>query len=319
MSSSDVVWITGAQGFIGHHLVQALCAAGTPVVAFYRPSGDGRSDSVNDRAFPLSAAGFAAALDRHGTPQRAYHLAGGPTVGASFGDPGADFQSNIVTTELLLEALRGKMVPLVLASSAAVYGEGHAGSIRSDSPTNPSSPYGTHKLLAEQLVQAHCRFFGLSATILRLFSVYGTGLRKQLLFDVCGRLAVSQPGTPLTLSGTGAERRDWLDASDVAAAMIGLDDPTPGEARLYNLASGDACQIREIAQHLLAAWGDRREIVFTNEVRSGDPFSLVADAGSLPPGFVPQVDIAQGISGFVSWFRADRSANGMAKSEGSLA
>jgi|APEBP8051073178_1049388.scaffolds.fasta_scaffold01327_19 UDP-glucose 4-epimerase len=319
MRVRDAVWITGAQGFIGRHLVRALGAAGTPVVTFRRASDVGTSDVEDDRVYPLSATGLATALDRHGTPQRAYHLAGGPTVGASFGDPGADFQSNVATTELLLETLRGKKVPLVLASSAAVYGEGHAAPIRSDSPTNPSSPYGTHKLLAEQLVQAHSRFFDLPATVLRLFSIYGTGLRKQLLFDVCGRLAASSGDAQLTLSGTGAERRDWLDARDLAAAMIGLEDPAPGEARLYNLASGRACPIHEIAQHLLAAWGGRREIVFTNEVRSGDPFSLVADPGSLPPGFVPQVEIAQGISDFVSWFRADRSAIGMPESEGPLA
>lgn len=311
MRFSDAVWITGAQGFIGRHLVRALSAVGTPVVTFHRASGGRRSGPADDLSFPLSAAGFAAALDRLGAPQRAYHLAGAPTVGASFGDPGSDFQSNVVTTELLLEALRGRKVPLVLASSAAVYGEGHSDPIRADTETIPSSPYGTHKLLAEQLVQAHARFFDQPVTILRLFSIYGTGLRKQLLFDVCGRLAASPPSTPLTLSGTGAERRDWLDARDVVAAMIGLEDPAPGESRIYNLASGRASRIREIAEYLVAAWGDRREIVFTNEVRNGDPFSLMADASSLPPGFVPKIDIDQGISSFVTWFRADRADTDM--------
>ena len=118
MRVRDAVWITGAQGFIGRHLVRALGAAGTPVVTFRRASDVGTSDVEDDRVYPLSATGLATALDRHGTPQRAYHLAGGPTVGASFGDPGADFQSNVATTELLLETLRGKKVPLVLASSA---------------------------------------------------------------------------------------------------------------------------------------------------------------------------------------------------------
>lgn len=315
MRFSDAIWITGAEGFIGRHLVRALGAVGTPIVTFHRTSGSRRAADADDLSFPLSATGFAAALDRHGRPRRAYHLAGGPTVSASFGDPGADFQSNVATTELLLEALRGQKVPLVLASSAAVYGEGHSDPIRADTMTTPSSPYGTHKFLAEQLVQAHARFFDQPATILRLFSIYGTGLRKQLLFDVCGRLAASSSSTPLTLSGTGAERRDWLDATDVAEAMISLEDPAPGESRIYNLASGRASPIREIAEYLVAAWGDRREIVFTNEVRNGDPFSLVADVSSLPPGFEPQVDIAQGVSSFVSWFRTNCADTDMSGTE----
>lgn len=314
MTFSDAVWVTGSQGFIGRHLLQALDGVGAPVVTFYRASGAHQSDAAADLSFPLSADGLAAALDRHGVPQRAYHLAGGPTVGASFCEPSADYQSNVATTELLLEALRGHKVPLVLASSAAVYGDGHTDPIRVDTETAPSSPYGTHKLLAEKLVEAHVRFFDLPATILRLFSIYGSGLRKQLLFDVCGRLAASQPSTPLTLSGTGEERRDWLDAADVAAAMIGLEDPQPGALRIYNLASGHPFRIRDIAEYLVDAWGDQREIIFTNQVRSGDPFSLVADASSLPPGFEPQVEVDQGISNFVSWFRADRAGTFMSGS-----
>ena len=309
--SREAVWITGAQGFIGSHLARTLTEAGERVVRFHRASGGGRSDSVDDRAFPLSAAGFAAALDRHGTPRRAYHLAGGPTVGASFGDPGADFQSNVVTTELLLESLRGKKVPLVLASSAAIYGEGHADPIRTDTPATPSSPYGTHKLLAEQLAQAHARFFDQPATILRLFSIYGSGLRKQLLFDVCGRLAASPPGTPLTLSGTGAERRDWLDVSDLAAAMQSLADPDPGEVRTYNLASGRASEIREVTTHLVAAWAEPRDVNFSGVSRPGDPISLVADPSSLPPGFAARIALADGIARFVSWFRTEALPNAL--------
>ena len=299
------VWVTGANGFIGSHLVRALQQTGKAIVTFHRDGAHPPAKPTEKRSFPLSVDGLAAARNQFGLPERVYHLAGGSTVGRSLANPHEDFLSNLVTTEILLEALKGEGVPLVLASSAAVYGEGHMEPIRGDATTRPSSPYGTHKSLAEQLVMSHARHFDLSATILRLFSVYGTGLRKQLLFDLCQRLSSSSSTTPLTLGGTGHERRDWIDVTDAVAAMQKIEDPAPGEVRVYNLATGRATETGDIAAMLLAAWGETREIVFNNQARPGDPFSLVADPSSLPPDFVAQVPPEQGIVRFVEWFRAN--------------
>lgn len=300
-----VVWITGADGFIGSHLVGALHQAGNTIVRFHRDAPHRVPVPIKKLSFPLSADGFAAARDQFGLPERVYHLAGGSTVGRSFANPHEDFLSNLVTTEILLEALRGEGVAIVFASSAAVYGEGHMAPIRRDSTTGPSSPYGVHKTLAEQLVISHARHFGLSATILRLFSVYGTGLRKQLLFDLCQRLASSSPDIPLTLGGTGREQRDWIEVTDAVTAMQKIEDPAPGDVRIYNLATGNATETGDVAAMLLAAWGETRDIVFNNQARPGDPFSLVAAPNSLPPDFIAKVPPQEGIERFVAWFRAN--------------
>ena len=297
------VWITGAQGFLGTHLVRVLAEAAVPVLGFGREPASlhhGMSDY-----YTHTAEGFAKALIAHGAPQRVFHLAGGATVGRSLSNPHGDFLSNVGTTEVLLEALRGAsvQVPIVFASSAAVYGEGHLGRIATSTAPTPSSPYGFHKVMAEQLLQANAQAFGFGVTVLRLFSIYGPGLRKQLLFDVCSRLGATPEVETLILGGTGAERRDWLHVHDTAAAMVAVADPAPGEMRLYNLASGRGTEIHTVAGELVEAWGCGRSVAFSGRTRAGDPFSLVADPASLPPGFAPREDLAAGLSEFVAWFR----------------
>lgn len=297
------VWITGAQGFLGRHLARVLAEKGMQALGFGRKPGPLHPDML--AFYPHTAEGFAASLKAHGAPRRVFHLAGGATVGRSLADPHGDFLSNVGTTEVLLEALRGAavQVPVVFASSAAVYGEGHTGGIQTSTVPTPSSPYGSHKVMAEQLLQAHAQDFGLGVTVLRLFSIYGPGLYKQLLFDACTRLSATPATETLTLGGTGAERRDWLHAYDTAAAMVAVDDPAPGEMQLYNLASGSGTEIRAIGNGLVEAWGDGRPVSFSGKTRAGDPFSLVADPASLPPEFSPHIDLADGLLEFVAWFR----------------
>lgn len=301
--SRGPTWVTGAQGFIGRHLAERLAQMEHRVVGF------GRAPVLRDRAeeadYPLSPEGLAAALTDHGCPSRVYHLAGGPTVGQSITEPHSDFLANVATTETLLETLRSfeQRVPIVLASSAAVYGAGHIGPIGVSDTLAPSSPYGYHKLMAEHLVRAHAETFDLPVSICRLFSIYGPGLHKQLLFDVCSRLSAAPKGAVLQLGGTGEEQRDWLHVSDAVEGLARLPSPSPGQVACYNLASAEPTSIRDITERLVEAWGEGGSVVFSGEPRPGDPFSLVSDRASLPPGFSPSIALSDGLAAFTLWFR----------------
>lgn len=304
-TTKPLVWITGVHGFIGRHLAKKLGESDHKIVGFTRSGTAEPPERSRFPLHPLSSEGLSAALTNHGSPDRVYHFAGGATVGSSFSNPHGDFLANVATTELLLETLRSLKVrvPLVLASSAAVYGNGHNSPISVSDGLAPSSPYGHHKLIAEQLVRAHANAFGLPATICRLFSIYGPGLRKQLLFDACTRLAEAPTGANLVLGGTGEERRDWLHVDDAVVGLYGLADPEAGQVQCVNLASGQPVAIREIAEELIRAWGEGGKALFSGETRPGDPFSLVADRKSLPAGFVPRVGLDEGLTALVAWFR----------------
>jgi UDP-glucose 4-epimerase len=148
--------------------------------------------------------------------------------------------------------------------------------------------------------------FGLQVALVRLFSVYGAGLEKQLIWDICCKL-VAGASYPLLLGGTGAEIRDWLHVSD-AAKLLWLAKETCGtRCEIINGGTGIGTAIREIAERVCRAWKVPAEVRFSGIARPGDPESLVADiARARAIGFEPAAALSDGIQEAVEWFRANR-------------
>jgi len=243
-----------------------------------------------------------------GTPDIVYHLAGGSSVGAAIGQPREDFFRTVVSTAELLEWLRleARQTRLVAISSAAVYGAGHTGPISETATPTPFSPYGHHKLMMEQLCRSYASTYGQAVTVARLFSVYGPGLQKQLLWDFCAKLAAG--GDTVQLGGTGEELRDWTHVQDIARALCSLADTPSSDVPIYNLGTGIATPVRAIATMLTRHWTDpenrRPAVAFSGQSRSGDPFSLVANGERLAAtGFRWQIEVAKGLAQYVDWYR----------------
>lgn len=307
-----VAWITGARGFVGRHLARHLSQQGDTVAGI----GHGIWPSLEASAWGLrywingeiDAPNLESLRRESGQPELIYHLAGGSSVGASIASPFEDFSRTVSSTARLLEWLR-TMSPeakVVAVSSAAVYGSGHSGPIPAGSPAQPYSPYGHHKLMMEQLCRSYAEAFDLRCIVVRLFSVYGPWLRKQLLWDLCSRLAADE--SPVRLGGTGAERRDWTDVRDVAR-LLELATSLPGDpGEVLDGGSGIATTVAEIATQVVRAWGSETPIEFTGVGRAGDPFSLVADDSRLRElGFLWEIPVMHGIDRYVRWFRGERT------------
>lgn len=303
------VWITGAHGFLGRGLARALADRGTAVAGV----GHGHWPESEAAAAGLShwinadihGGSLDLLLSRTGRPQVIYHLAGGSVVGPSFANPLEDFERTVHTTIRLLDWMRCRCpdLPLVAVSSAAVYGAGHAAPIAEDAPGTPYSPYGTNKAVMEALVRSYGRNFGLRAAVVRVFSAYGAGLRKQLLWDLCSRLAAGP--SELVLDGSGVERRDWIHTHDVARVLALAAERLPApEVPCVNGATGIGYSVAEFAQLVLEAWDDPCPVRFSGRSRPGDPLDLVADVTRLRQlGFAPQVSLEDGIRDYVGWFR----------------
>jgi UDP-glucose 4-epimerase len=306
---TSIAWITGAQGFLGTNLAGHLASNGTRVAGIGHGHWASTDAAAAGVAHWVNADIHTASLDLlmadAGRPDVIYHLAGGSAVGPSFANPLEDFERTVHTTVRLLDWVRLNCpeVAIVAVSSAAVYGAGHEGAIAETASGRPYSPYGYHKSIMETLCRSYGQNFGLRAAIVRVFSAYGSGLRKQILWDLCTRLRGTQG--ELQLDGTGHERRDWIHASDVARLLQMVADRLPStDVPVVNGATGEGHSVTEFVALVLDAWGGGRTVSFSGRSRPGDPVNLVADATRLHAvGFAPAIRLEQGIQAYVEWFR----------------
>ena len=302
------IWITGANGFIGRHLARHLHSAGHRVHGI----GHGQWPTLEATAWgidhwmnsEIDASGLDALLRLGGLPDRIFHLAGGSSVGASLANPHEDFARTVSTSARLLEWVRhnARDARVVAASSAAVYGSSCEGQIGEDVPTRPYSPYGHHKLMMEQVCRSYSEAFGVHCTIVRLFSVYGPWLRKQLLWDMCSR--VHAGADHLRLGGSGNELRDWVEITDVVRMLECASTQECDPMLLVNGGTGRGTPVSRIASLVVDAWARDIPVTFTGEARPGDPISLIARPSVLHSwGLASRVRVEDGIAGYVRWFQ----------------
>ena len=285
-------------------MARALGAAGCQVVALGHggwPEDEWRQWGISRwHACDITAGN----LQRHaGDVDAVVHCAGAADVAFSGVHPLESFAKTVSTTADVLELLRVRLprARLVLVSSAAVYGDTSGKPIGESDPVAPISVYGVHKQMAEELCACYARIYALRVSVLRLFSIYGPGLRKQLLWDACNKLAAGL----LSFAGTGAEMRDWLHVSDAAALAAALLQAETQPYRVLNGGTGTGASVSQVLEELSAALDVRGRVVFTGGERSGNPRSLVADstqARSL--GWRPAYDWRSGVREYARWFRS---------------
>lgn len=311
-----LVLVTGAKGFIGRNLSRWLNRHGAQVIGLghgainaEQLTQNGLADWVNG---DIDHANLQLLARRHGVPDAIYHLAGGSNVGRSVENPLEDFNRTVVTAAHLFEWVRLECprVAITIASSAAVYGQGYHGPIPEPSKLGPYSPYGAHKAMMEQLAKSYAENYGLRLAACRLFSVYGPGLEKQLIYDLCVKChrAIALGERQLELFGTGQEIRDWIHVDDVCQLLSLASSQASRDFPIINGGSGEGVAVRTVAEMVQHAFRVPIELVFNGQQRSGDPTSLLADISrAVKLGFAPQVNLSDGISQVVDSFRMGNS------------
>lgn len=294
------VLVTGAAGFLGRNIIKQLRAQGTEIHAIFN-----RPPALEDQAGLTSwQDGGVSPKTLNQLPdgiQSIYHCAGSGSVAHSLSNPEQDFQSNVFLTHTVLEYARRKAgMAVVLTSSAGIYGAVDTLPISITAPQRPVSPYGMNKLMSEMLARQYATYFDVPVAIVRLFSIYGPELRKQLLWDACNKL---QNGTA-SFFGTGAETRDWLHVSDATALLIKAAQSASTEAPTLNGGSGVSVSIKDTIAGLAERLGITDDIQFNGVTRAGDPQHYAADIQeALALGWTPDISFDAGLDDYVAWFQ----------------
>jgi UDP-glucose 4-epimerase len=273
--SRKTALITGAAGAIGCQMVRTMSAGGWRVIGLGHgapPPGLPLTDWIKGE---IEASNLETLATRQMRPDCVIHLAGGSMVGPSVIAPAEDFSRTVATSVRLLEWIRQKVpeAAVVLASSAAVYGDAGSHPIAETAPRVPLSPYGVHKMMMELAAESWARNFGVRVAIIRLFSVYGPGMCKQLVWEICTRLA--QGTRTLTLGGTGSETRDWIHIEDAAAIVADALRLASPSAPILNGCTGIGTSVHDVAHAVVAGFGAKADIGFSGQSRPGDPVHLV--------------------------------------------
>lgn len=294
--------VTGARGAIGQQVVASALARGMSVVGIGHggwPPGGMTLDQWLESDVDLD--GLRRLTSTAGRPDAVIHLAGGSLVGASISDPLRDHRRTVESTAALAAWHRAfaPAAPIVFVSSAAVYGSAHQGPIGETAELAPSSPYGRHKLEAELTLRTYAGRSGAEISILRPFSVYGPGLRKQLIWDLVGRALAEEP--PVWLGGTGREERDFVHITDAAECILDAVSLAQSGCPTFNVCTGIATPTAEIVRIVAAQLG-HVEVRFSGERRAGDPDVLVGDpALAKAAGLAPRRQLRNGLEETVDW------------------
>jgi UDP-glucuronate 4-epimerase len=316
--------VTGGVGFIGYHLVRALCARGDsvrilddfsdapyPVAMKLRNESDlagvaretGASievvrGCVTDRALARSlVAGTDGVL----------HLAGLAGVRPSFAEPARYARVNVEGTANLLEAAQGSGVELfLLASSSSVYGNATPLPANEDAPAIvPESPYASSKRGAELIASAMLRKTpAIRCPSLRFFTVYGPRQRPEMAITTFLRAILA--GRPITVFGDGSMRRDFTHVDDIVRGVLAAVDRAPQGFRVYNLGSGAPVTLAALVAAMAEAAG-RTPTVEHAPAPLGDVDATFADIARARAelDWTPKIALPDGLATVVTWLASE--------------
>ena len=296
--------VTGAAGFIGSHLTEALLARGDDVLAVdcFTDYYDPRDKEENASGFDVLRLDLAEEDLDLGGVDGVFHLAGQPGV-RSFGEAFPLYlRRNVLATQRVFQSAAEAGVRVVFASSSSVYGEAERHPTPEDARPEPISPYGVTKLACEQLARAYASGFGLDAVSLRYFTVYGPRQRPDMFFRRVCDLLLS--GGTFEIYGTGEQSRSFTEVSDAVSATIASMDGHAAGA-LYNVGGGDEASMLEAIALLERVSGRTLDVSHVDRAR-GDVARTKADVSRIAAdlGWAPRVPLADGLERMWAWASA---------------
>ena len=304
--------ITGGAGFIGSHLAEKLSPNHEVVILDDFSSGSEQNlrwaerkrnvslvtGSVTDASLVCSCAAGCDGI---------FHQAAIASVPASVRDPVGTHKVNCTGTVQVLEAARKTGTKsVVMASSAAVYGDAPALPKTESMVPEPKSPYAIHKCTGEYYGQVYASLYGLKTVSLRYFNVYGPRQNPSSPYSgVISRFASDAlQGTPLTIFGDGTQTRDFVYVADVVNANIrAMESDAQG---VFNVGTGRETDLLTLGEMIQSCTGNSPAVTF-EPAREGDIHRSCADIAKAESafGFVPEYSLQKGLEETLMWIKED--------------
>jgi len=302
--------VTGGAGFIGSHTCDRLLEGGARVVVLDDFSTGKREnlarwaghDALEIVTCDVSTGIFAALAPvtaRHGRVTQIIHLAAQVSVVASIASPVADAGVNYGGTLHVLEYARTMGVDkVVIASSAAVYGDVETLPVAEDVGTRPVSPYGIHKLASELALHYYAAVHGVRSTALRFFNVYGP--RQDPTSPYSGVISIfadrARAGRELVVFGDGSQTRDFVYVGDVARAVVTAALASGGAGEALNIGTGRETTIDDLARTVVELCGGGSAVRHA-AARPGEILRSVAAVARAEAalGFVAETALVDGL------------------------
>jgi UDP-glucose 4-epimerase len=303
---SKHILITGGAGFIGSHLTRHFAEQAEVTVLDDLRSGYARNlDGVRCRFLQGSILDNVALKQAIAGAEEVYHLAAMISVPESVAKPAECAKLNTEGTQRVLDAaLNAGVRKVVLASSAAIYGDNPTVPKLESMTPEPKSPYAETKLAGEKLLAQYTRAHGLGTTSLRFFNVFGPQQDPRSAYAAAVPIFIAKAlrDEPIGIHGDGGQTRDFIHVADIVGALAYAGD-SKDMSGTYNVGYGQSQSILALAQEIIRLTGSKSTIEHLPS-RAGDVrHSLASTARLLSAGWKPQSTVSLGLAETIAAFR----------------
>ncbi len=296
------VAIFGGSGFIGSYVSNLLYSKGYLVTVFTQNKKNKKRNlyksinviKINYNFKELKKIDF-------NKFDKIHFLSGNPTPANSKISPDFDLKTTNKYSLILLEILKIQNFQgsIWLSSSVAVYGN-KRGLLKENDLCDPISIYGISKLYLEKTALFYHKKFSLNIGIYRIFSTYGPGLKRQIIFDVIKKIVKNK--SSIEIIGSGQERRDITYVEDIAKGIFILNKRIP-KGEIFNIGSGKSYSVKEIVNSIMKMTNKKLKVYYTNKLRDYDGYNWKASISKIKKfGYKPEVKLESGLRKTINWY-----------------
>ncbi len=304
MIKTQKILIIGSSGFIGGHLLTFFRSLGQSVFGL---THKGPAYSLANETEINNFTSLDAVFQHHQFDVCIF-AGGSSNVADSFSNPLVDFHKNVQNLVELLDVIRrfNPTCKFIHLSSAAVYGNVQSIPIKESDALNPISAYGHHKQISEQICKEYHMLYNIPTINLRLFSIYGEGLKRQLFWDLHNKINQSENQGNISLFGSQLDSRDFLYVGDLVRAIDHIISNFNFDGKAVNIASGKETTIHEASRIFTDIYSSQPlKLDFNQEYIPGYPSKWCANVDQLiHTGFVFKFDLFDGLKNYVRWIRS---------------